>query len=457
MLNETPTRDKWGSKVGFILAAAGSAIGLGNIWRFPYVTGQNGGAAFVLIYVFFVLAIGLPVMLAEFSIGRKTELNSVGAFKKLSPRSPWVLIGMLGVITGIGILSFYSVIAGWTLGYFIKTISGSFSQALTAENSEALFNSFVGNPQIVVSLLFAFIAITGFVVAGGVSSGIERWSKILMPVLFVLLILLTLRSVTLPGAVKGLEFYLKPDFAKLTPGVVGRALGQALFSLSLGMGTMITYGSYLSKKDSLIVSGSFVALFDTLIALLAGLMIFPALFALGINPQGGPGLVFIVLPTIFAQMPLGTFFGAGFFLLLAVAALTSTISLLEVPVAYLVDEYKWKRSTAVLLMGGLAFLLGVPSALSAGGVSWLTTIPKLGVGFLDLANIVLGNYSLTIGALFISIFVGYKWGIKGAIEEIQADGSAFQLKAVWAFLIRFVCPVAILAIFIYIIWTRNYF
>lgn len=457
MLKDTQTRDQWGSKLGFILAAAGSAIGLGNIWRFPYVTGQNGGAAFVLVYIFFVLAIGLPVMIAELSIGRRTAKNSVGAFIKLAPGSPWVLIGMLGVVTGVGILSFYSVIAGWTLGYFVKTVTGSFSQTLTAEQSVEIFTNFVRNPQLAVSLLFVFVAITGVVVMGGISQGIEKWAKILMPILFVLLLLLTLRSVTLPGAVKGLEFYLKPDFGKLTPGVVGRALGQALFSLSLGMGTMITYGSYLSKKDNLLVSGGFVALFDTLIAFMAGLMIFPALFAMGIDPQGGPGLVFVVLPTIFAEMPLGAFFGAGFFLLLTVAALTSTISLLEVPVAFLVDEYKWKRSTAVVLMGLLAFLLGIPSALSSGAVSWLTKIPALGVSFLDLANIVLGNYSLTIGALFISLFVGYKWGIKAAVKEIENENNVFTLKAVWAFLIRFVCPIAILAIFVYIIWTQNYF
>jgi neurotransmitter:Na+ symporter, NSS family len=457
LLNDSLPRDKWGSKFGFILAAAGSAIGLGNIWRFPYVTGQNGGAAFVLIYIFFVLVIGLPIMIAELSIGRRTEKNSVGAFIKLAPGSPWVLVGILGVVTGVGILSFYSVIAGWTLGYFVKTVGGSFSQTLTAEQSVEIFNKFVSNPQLTVSLLFAFIVITGIVVMGGISQGIEKWAKILMPILFVLLILLTLRSITLQGAVKGLEFYLKPDFTKLTPGVVGRALGQALFSLSLGMGTMITYGSYLTKKDSLVVSGAFVAFFDTLIAFMAGLMIFPALFAMGIDPQGGPGLVFVVLPTIFAEMPLGAFFGAGFFLLLTVAALTSTISLLEVPVAFLVDEYKWKRSTAVILMGALAFLIGVPSALSSGAVSWLTKIPAIGVGFLDLANIVLGNYSLTIGALFISLFVGFKWGIKAAVEEIEYDGNIFTFKTVWAFLIRFVCPIAILAIFVYIIWTQNYF
>jgi len=450
-------RDKWGSKVGFILAAAGSAIGLGNIWRFPYVTGQNGGAAFVLLYIIFVVVIGLPVMVAELTIGRTTERDTVGAFAKLAPKSLWTLVGMLGVATGVGILSYYAVIAGWTVGYFVKTLGGSFSHLMTAETSVNIFTHFVSNPAAAIGLLFVFILLTAFVVIGGVSSGIERWAKILMPVLFVLLLLLTLRSVTLPGASKGLAFYLKPDFSKITVGAAGKALGQALFSLSLGMGAMITYGSYLSKKENLVIAGSYVAFFDTLIAIIAGLMTFPALFAMGLDPAGGPGLVFVVIPTIFAKMPGGDFFGAGFFLLLSVAALTSTISLLEVPVAYLVDEWKWTRKKAVLIMSALSFMLGIPSALSNGASSWLSKIPGIGTGFLDLANIILGNYSLTLGALLISVFIGYKWGIKAAIAQNEKEGNVFYFKKVWAFLIRFVCPIAIMLIFVYIIWTKNYF
>jgi NSS family neurotransmitter:Na+ symporter len=456
VLRSKNERGGWGSKVGFILAASGSAIGLGNIWRFPYVTGENGGAAFVFIYCLFVLLIGVPVMIAEISIGRKTERDPVGAFTALAPRTLWPAIGILGVLTGIGILSYYSVVAGWTFGYFVKTLSGSFAELTTPDLSAKIFQDFVANPFYEVGLLFVFILLTALVVVGGVSKGIERWVKILMPLLFVLLLLLTLRSVTLPGASKGLVFYLKPDFSQIDGGAIGKAVGQALFSLSLGMGAMITYGSYISKNENLVVSAGFVCLFDTVIAILAGFMIFPALFSMGLDPKGGPGLVFIVLPTIFAKMPGGAFFGAGFFLLLTVAALTSTISLMEVPTAYLVDEHGWKRKKAVFLTAGLAFLLGIPSALSFGSSSWLSKLPLLKVGFLDLANIVMGNYSLTVGALFISLFVAYKWGVKAAATEIELEGNQFYYKSWWSFIIRYICPVAILGIFIYIILTGDY-
>ncbi|MBN1464410.1 sodium-dependent transporter [candidate division KSB1 bacterium] len=450
-------REAWGSRVGFVLAAAGSAVGLGNIWRFPYVTGQNGGAAFVVIYILFVLLIGMPVMVAEIAIGRHARRNPVGAFRKIAPKGLWPLVGFLGVATGIGILSYYSVIAGWTFGYFIKTLLGAFSQSMTSEQSIVVFNQFVGNPLIAIGHLFLFILFTAVVVMGGVSAGIERWVKILMPLLLVLLLILTIRSVTLEGARKGLEFYLKPDFSKLDGGAIAMALGQALFSLSLGMGAMITYGSYVGKQDNIIVSAGWVCFFDTLVAILAGFLIFPALFARGLDPASGPGLVFVVLPTIFAEIPLGSFFGAGFFLLLTVAALTSTISLLEVTVAYMVDEKKWRRKPAALFMSCLAFLLGIPSALSFGGVDWLSRMPRIGLGFLDLMNIFMGNYSLTIGAFLISIFVGYKWGMAGIRAEVEQAGAVFFFRKTWTFLIRFICPVAIFAIFVYIVVTKNYF
>lgn len=457
MHQPSPERDAWGSRIGFVLAAAGSAIGLGNIWRFPYVTGQNGGAAFVVLYIIFVVLIGAPVMIAELSVGRHARLNPVGAFRKIAPKGFWYLVGFLGVATGVGILSYYSVIAGWTFGYFIKTLTGAFSETMTSAQSVAIFESFVGSPSRAILFLFIFIGLTAAVVMGGVSSGIERWVKILMPVLLALLVILTIRSVTLDGSVKGLEFYLKPDFSKIHGGTIAMALGQALFSLSLGMGAMITYGSYVGKSDNLMISGGWVCFFDTMIAIVAGFLIFPALFAMGLDPAGGPGLVFVVLPTMFAEMPLGAFFGSGFFLLLTVAALTSTISLLEVTVAYMVDEKKWSRKSAALFMAALAFVLGIPSALSFGGISWLSAIPGIGLGFLDLMNIALGNYSLTIGAFLISIFVGYKWGIKAVRAEIEEHGNTFFFRKTWTFLIRFICPVAIFAIFVYIIVTKNYF
>jgi NSS family neurotransmitter:Na+ symporter len=450
------TRGIWGSKIGFILAASGSAIGLGNIWRFPYVAGQNGGAAFVFIYIFFILIIGLPVMIAELTLGRHTQKNPVGAFKKLFPKSWWKLVGVLGVFTCITALSFYAVIAGFSVGYFFKILIGDFTQITSGLRSQNLFSQFTSNPIFTIGLLFLFILLTALIVMGGVSHGIERWSKILMPLLFLLLIILAIRSVTLEGAIKGLEFYLKPDFSKITIATFAQALGQALFSLGLGLGLMITYGSYLSKQEKLITSASSVCFFDTLIAILAGFIIFPALFAMGMDPAGGPGLVFIVLPSIFSKIPVGMLFGAGLFLLISLAALTSTISILETPVAYFVDERNWSRKKSTILMSSVAFVMGVPSAISFGASEWFSNLPFFKMGFLDMMNIVFGNYSLTIGAFFVAVFIGYKWGIKSAIKEIEQLGNIFKFKLIWAFLIQFICPIAIATILGYIIITGNY-
>ncbi|HMA76706.1 MAG TPA: sodium-dependent transporter, partial [Candidatus Krumholzibacteriaceae bacterium] len=326
-------RGQWGSNIGFILAAAGSAIGLGNIWRFPYVVGENGGGAFLIIYLFCILLLGLPVMLAELTLGRYSRKNPVGAFESIRPRTPWKIVGFLGVITGICILSYYSVIAGYTLGYIGKTLAGN----------HADFQSFSSNPFSAISLFIIFTVITVLVVQGGIKNGIERWAKILMPLLLFLMIALIIRSVTLEGAGKGLVFYFKPDFSKVTGHTFLAAMGQAFFSLSLGMGCMITYGSYLPENSNLLLNGTSVALFDTLIALMSGLLIFPALFASGMDPAAGPSLVFEVLPKIFSSIPGGSIIGASFFLLLSIAALTSTISLLEVATAYFVDEKGWVR------------------------------------------------------------------------------------------------------------------
>lgn len=451
-----PKRGAWGSRVGFLLAAAGSAIGLGNIWRFPYITGENGGAAFVILYLFFVFAIGLPVLIAELTIGRNTRKNPVGAFKKLFPKTLWKLVGGLGVFTGIATLSFYAVVAGWALGYFIKILLGHFREVITGPESETIFSQFSSNPLVVIGLLFAFILITAFIVKGGVIAGIERWSKILMPLLFVLLIILAVYSVTLEGAGRGLEFYLKPDFSKITATTFAMALGQAMFSLGLGIGIMITYGSYLSKDDNLTGSAGIICLCDTVIAILAGLIIFPALFAMNMDPSGGPGLIFNVLPSIFAKMPMGMVFGGGIFLLISLAALTSTISILELPVSYFIDDKKWSRKKATWIISLVAFLMGIPSALSMGSSEYLSDIPFLGMGFLDMMSIVFANYALTIGAFFIAVFVGYKWGIKAAVKEIEQSGKKFRFKVYWAFLIRFICPVAIATILGYIMITGNY-
>jgi NSS family neurotransmitter:Na+ symporter len=443
-------RDTWGSKAAFVLAAAGSAVGLGNIWGFPTVAGQNGGAAFLLIYLAAVALIGAPVMLAELIVGRKTQRNPVGAFKALAPHSMWVVVGGLGVLTGIIILSFYSVIAGWTLSYIFKTITGTFQAGV---DTQAIYNELAGSAVPAISWHLLFIIITIYVVLGGVRDGIERWTKVLMPVLFALLVLLAIRAVTLSGAEAGLAFYLKPDFSKVTGAVVLSAIGQAFFSLSLGMGAMITYGSYVSKRDDLVSSAAWVTFADTTIAILAGLIIFPTLFHAGLEPgAGGPGMVFVVLTSLLSSIPPapygGVVFGTGFFMLLGIAALTSSVSLLEVVTSWAVDERGMSRRKAAISLGVVAFLVGIPSALANGAVSWLTNLPGVGMDFLSFLFMLFGQYSLVIGALLISLFVGWVWGVEAAGEEVRENDGEFPLGRTWGFLIRFVAPSAIVAILV---------
>lgn len=435
-------RGEWSSKIGFVLAAAGSAIGLGNIWRFPYVVGENGGAAFVLVYFALVVFIGLPYLFAELALGRSAQRNPVGAIEGIKPRSPWKAVGYLGVLTGVGILSFYGVISGWTFGYIFKMLFGAPSG----------FAGFVSNPLLVILLFAAFIFITALIVHGGVSGGIERWSKVLLPVLFVLMVGLIIYSVSLPGASTGLSFYLKPDLSKITGRTLLAALGQAFFSLSLGMGLMVTYGSYVSKKENIVTSGFWVALFDTLIAFMAGLLIFPALFAMGRSPSAGTTLVFVVLPELFAKMPGGIVVGAFFFLLLSVAALTSTISLLEVPVSFMVDEHKAKRKHVVWGAALLAFLIGLPSALSQGASKFFTNFGILperlsSADFLGHMSFLFGDFSLAFGAFLMSIFVGWVWGAPKAAAEIELGTPGFaRTRTVWIFMIRWLIPLVIFVI-----------
>jgi len=443
---------KFGSRLGFILAASGSAIGLGNIWRFPYTAGENGGAAFVLVYLGFVALIGIPVLLAELSIGRASGKNPVGAFTDLDPgkSKTWSWVGTLGVVTGFGILSFYSVIAGWTISYLWRAMTGAFAATMSPEQSGVIFTEIISSPVEVIAMAGLFLLLTALVVRGGVSGGIERAAKVLMPMFFVVLLVLAARAVTLPGGEAGLSFLFEPDFSKLTAPAVMSALGQALFSLSLGMGAMITYGSYLQKKEPLAIAGVSVALFDTLIAILAGLIIFPALFSVGAEPTSGPGLVFVAMPAIFEQLPAGQAFGAAFYALLAVAALTSTISLLEVVVAYFVGQRGWTREKAVWQVTGACFLLAIPSALSQGAVEGLSAF---GQSFLDLMNILSGNISLSLGALCIAVFAGWRWGADKALEEMGGMPGG----ALWAFAIKYLCPIAIAGIMIYVVATGNYF
>jgi len=451
MATPTAEREQWGSRIGFVLAAAGSAIGLGNIWRFPFKAGENGGAAFVILYLACIAFICLPYLFAELSLGRNSQKNPVGAIKAIKEKGPWSLVGGLCVLTGVFILSYYGVIAGWAVGYIFKDV---FAPAIDAGQ---YFTNFIADPAAVIPLLALFMLITIGVVVGGVEQGIERWAKVLMPILLVLMLVVIFRSVTLPGAGAGLDFYLNPDFSKIDGAVIVEALGQAFFSLSLGMGAMITYGSYLPKRENLLVSGGYVALFDTAIALMAGLMIFPAVFAMGATPDEGPALIFVVLPQVFEAMPLGGFIGAVFFILLSIAALTSTVSLLEVVVSYFVDETSFNRKKAAWLVGGFTFAFGVPSALANGAVSWLSDMSWLvsnnivgqNPSFLDLMDFVWGNMSLGMGALLLSIFVGWVWGSEQAIDELQqGSGDTFRgtLAKSWSVFLKYICPFFILII-----------
>ena len=440
-------RGFWGSRLGFILAASGSAVGLGNIWKFPYIVGQNGGGAFVLIYLVCIFVIGTPIMLAEFTLGRKTNLNPVGAFDQLKPGSPWTGIGYMGVLAGFFILSFYGVVGGWTYAYVVKSFTGSVLGFASPKEAGTFFASFIGNTWEVLFYHTLFMATCIAIVLKGVHGGIEKACDILMPTLVIILLLLMLRSLTLDGAMEGVAFYLTPDFSKISANVVLIALGQAFFSLSLGMGCMITYGSYLSEKENLTSSTVYVVMFDTLIALLVGMVIFPAVFSMGLEPTEGPGLVFSVLPTVFATMPLGHGVAVIFFVLLAIAAITSGISLLEVVVAYFIDQRGWQRKKAVLVVGSAIFAFGVPSGLSFGVMA---DVKLFGMNFFDHVDNIASNYFLPLGGMLTAIFVGWVWGTKNAHQEIEKHETEFDFPWVqcWEFLIRYITPVAVGIVFI---------
>lgn len=439
-------RDSFTSKFGVIAAAAGSAIGLGNIWRFPYVTGENGGGAFLLIYLLFVLAIGLPVMISEFVIGRSAQKNPYGAFKMLSPRRPWYLIGLMGVAAAFMILAFYTTVAGWTLEYFYQAITGNLSGKNDAELTR-MFDDFLKGSFRPILWFVIFMAFTALIILSGVRKGIEKYTKILMPLLLVLLISLCIRSVTLEGSGAGLRFLFNPDFSKITPKVILEALGQAFFSLSIGMGTLITYGSYIRKKENLASSAFYVVSADTMIAVIAGIAIFPALFALGGSPASGTGLVFIVIPAIFQKMPMGDVFALVFFILLAVAALTSTISVLEVIVAYLAEELRMTRRKATVAATLAVSALGMLTVLSLGS---LGNIKLLGRNIFGLLEYLTSNIMLPLGGFFIVMFIGWFYSRKKTHDELTNNG---ELKAgympFYMFLVKFVAPIAIAIVFLY--------
>ncbi|BEP30084.1 sodium-dependent transporter [Helicovermis profundi] len=449
--NNLQPRDGFSSKLGIIAAAAGSAIGLGNIWKFPYITGRYGGAAFILFYLFCIAIIGLPVMLSEFLIGRRAQKNAIDSFKTLKPNSPWYLTGWLGFVAAVVILSFYGVVAGWTLHYVFLSIANKFV-GNTPDQLGAMFGGLVGNPWLPIFWQVIFMGLTAGVILGGVKDGIERYTKILMPLLLVVILILDVRAVTLPGASAGLNFLFKPDFSKLTAEGMMSALGHAFFSLSLGMGTMITYGSYIGKKENLGETALQVTIADTAIALLAGIAIFPAVFAFGVEPGAGPSLVFITLPNVFNQMPGGYIFAIMFFLLLAVAALTSSVSILEVIVAYFTENLGWSRHKATWLATIAITAVGAFESLTNGTINFKLPLYKGGImhmfGFFDWM-IEMSDLLLPIGGLFISLFVGYVMLDKDVKDEVSDSGAlSVPWYGLFKILTRYVAPVLIVVTFI---------
>ena len=458
-------RDQWGSKLGFIMAAAGSAVGLGNLWKFPFLAGQNGGGAFVAVYFVILFVVGFTLMMAEITVGRFAQLNAIGSYRKI--KASWAWVGSLGVLAGFLILSFYSVIGGWIISYLVKAATGQFNTA-DVKVLGSMFSDFISSARSPIYYHAIFMLMTLGIVIGGVQNGIEKYSKIMMPALFIILILVVIRSVTLDGAMEGVKFFLTPDFSKITGGVILSALGQVFFSLSLGMGCMITYGSYLSKDEHIPQSSMIIPLIDTGVALLAGLAILPAVFAFGFSPSAGPGLLFITLPAVFSKMPLGSICAVAFFILALFAAVTSSISLLEVCVSYVVDEWKWTRKKSTLIISAVIFLLGIPCSLSQGPWAHITLIK--GKNILDSVDFVATNVLLPLGGILLSIFVGWVWGLgktqrihktddgktvitweleyTDAIKEVTNDGRInFPLAPIWVFLIKWVAPIAISIVF----------
>lgn len=434
-------REHWGTRFGFIMATAGSAVGLGNVWKFPYMAGEHGGGAFLLIYLAFILVFGLSLMLAELLIGRAAQKNPVGAFRELAGGA-WPAVGMLGIVTAFIVLSYYIVVAGWTLAYVALSAEGAVHSADGAVVA-SVFQDFVGDPVAPLGYAALFMVLTAVVVAGGIGSGIERTSKLFMPILFLLLLILVVRAVTLPGAIDGIAFYLAPEWDKVSADTFLGAIGQAFFSLSLGLGALITYGSYMKRRDNLAADAAMITGLDTLIAFLAGLVILPAVFAAGVAPDEGVGLTFITLPTVFAQMPAGKLFATMFFVLLAIAALTSAVSLLEVIVTYIKDEFGIRRGRATLGAAVITGILGIPSSLSMGLWSNYTVGGQDLLTFMDkTATTVL----MPGGAFFTAIFVGWVLGPK-AIDALTQDGRhRIPGTALWLFMLRFICPLGILSI-----------
>ena len=442
------SRDNFGSRFGALVAMAGSAVGLGNLWRFPFLVGENGGAAFIIVYIALSFLICLPIFISEFIIGRRSQKNAFAAFRDLSHGSNWKWIGLFTVIVPLVVLSYYSVIGGWSIEYLIKSLTFSFTSGESQSAISTMFTDFVSNPWMPLLGHTAFMMVTALIVVIGIKDGIEKFSKVMMPMLFFIVIAIAIYSVTLPGAGRGVEYLFKPDFSKIDAKVCAAALGQAFFSLSLGFGTILTYASYVDKKENILFQSTATAASDLMFALIAGLAIMPAVFAFGLNPQSGPGLVFETLPFVFGKMPAGGVIAILFFVALLVAALTSSISMLEVAGAYLTEEKKFSRPTACAVLFGACWTVGALCSLSFGPLS---DIRIFGDTIFDFFDNLSSNVLMTLGSLFTVLFVGWRLKKTDIYEEFTNGGSLrtnVKIFGVLWFLIRYICPVAVAVIFL---------
>ncbi|RDW20391.1 hypothetical protein CWR48_06575 [Oceanobacillus arenosus] len=437
-------QEQWSSKIGFILSSAGAAIGLGAIWKFPYMTGMNGGGAFFLLFIAFTVIIGLPILIAEFIIGRGAQKEAVSAYKKLAPNSLWTFIGKWGVVGAFLLMSFYSVVGGWVLIYSALSIPGLIIK--DTANYPELFATITGSPFYTILGLALFLLINIIVVSFGIQNGIEKSSKILMPLLFIFFIILVIRAVTFEGALEGIRFFLQPDFSKLNASNVLYALGQSFFSLAVGISVMVTYSSYLKKDVSLPLSASSVAVMGIFVSLLAGLAIFPVVFAFGLEPTEGPGLLFIVLPEAFAQMPFGEVFLSLFLLLFLFAVLTSSFSMLEIITAAFTEKKGRSRKKVASIAGILIFIAGIPAALSSNA---LADFKIFGLTIFDASDYLVSNIMLPGGCLFIALFIGYKMD-KTLVKNEFSYGNNLSngTYQVWFQLMRWLVPITIIFVFL---------
>jgi NSS family neurotransmitter:Na+ symporter len=442
-------RETFSSGLAVFFATLGSAVGLGNIWKFPYLTGENGGGAFLFIYFICILFVGIPVMIGEFYVGRTTRQNPVGAYRALHPGSFWHINGFMGVIAAYFIMFFYSCVAGWVYFYLFKALNGDFI-GITLATAKAEFGSVVVGPFSPILWQLIVLAVVSAILIKGVEKGIERITKTLMPVLFLLIIICDIRALTLPGAAQGLDFLFNVDFSKLTSAAILTALGLAFFKLSLGMGTMVTYGSYFTKDNNLFGTATKVALSDTLVSMLAGIAIFPTVFSFGMEPGAGPGLLFMTIPLVFSQMPFGSILLVAFFFLTAIAATTAMISIVEVVTAYFVEERKMDRTPAVLINGLLIAVVGVLATLSADKTSLLGGITFFGKGFFDWFDFLSSNILLPLGGLLIAIFIGYVVNKKDLKQALSNEGT-LNIDTVFEtfyFIIRYVTPILLIVVFL---------